>query len=98
DHRVAVRERDLRMLVLGDTRERGARLTLTAGAEADHLIGRQITVGLHRAEILHAIEIAGLTRDLRDALHRASDHDHLAVGSPCRLRDGPQPADIRGTL
>ena len=34
------------MLVLGDARERRARLALAAGAERDHLVGRQIAVDL----------------------------------------------------
>ena len=49
----------------GDARQRRARLALAAGAERHHLVGRQMAVDVHAAEILHAVEIAGLARDLR---------------------------------
>ena len=65
DHAIAARQRDFRMLVLGDARQRRARLALAAGAQRQHLVGRQIAVALDAAEILHAVEIAGLARDLR---------------------------------
>ena len=55
------------MLVLGDARERGARLALAAGAQRHDLVGRQVAVGLDAAEIGDAVEIAGLARDLLDA-------------------------------
>ena len=67
DHQVALAKRHLRVLVLGDARERGARLALAAGAQRHDLVGRQIAVGLDAAEIRDAVEIAGLARDLRDA-------------------------------
>ncbi len=41
-------ERHLGMLVLGDARQRGARLALAAGAQRQHLVGRQIAVALRR--------------------------------------------------
>ena len=51
DHRSPLRQRHLGMLVLGDARERGARLALAAGAQRHHLVGRQIAVDLHAAEL-----------------------------------------------
>ena len=63
--RSPLRERDFRMLVLGDARQRGARLALAAGAERQNLVGRQVAVALHAAKLLHAVEIAGLARHLR---------------------------------
>ena len=74
-----LRERHLGVLVLGDARERGARLALAAGAQRHDLVGRQVAVDLDAAEIADAVEIAGLARDLRDAIHRAADHHHLAA-------------------
>ena len=44
--RSPLRQRHLRMLVLGDARERRARLALAAGAERHHLVGRQMAVGV----------------------------------------------------
>ena len=90
------RERDLGMLVLGDARERRARLALAAGAERHDLVGRQIAVGIHRPEILHAVEIAGLARDLHDALHGAADHHDLASAAARRVRDRAHARDVRG--
>ena len=82
--RSPARERDLGMIVLGDARKRRARLALAAGAERDDLVRRQIAVDIDRPKILHAVEIAGLARDLHDALHGAADHHDLAVGGARR--------------
>ena len=46
DHQVALRERHLGVLVLGDARERGARLALAAGAQRHDLVVRQVAIGL----------------------------------------------------
>ena len=51
DHPVAARQRDVGMLVLGDARQRRARLALAAGAQRHHLVGRQIAVGVEPREI-----------------------------------------------
>ena len=59
--------------------QRGARLALAAGADRHDLVRRQITVGIRRAEILHAIKIAGFTRHLHQTFHRAADNDNLQV-------------------
>ena len=66
------------MVVIGDARERRARLALAAGTQRQHLVGRKMPVKIGAAEILHAVEIAGFAGDLHDALHRASDHHHFA--------------------
>ena len=89
-------ERDVGMLVLGDARQRRARLALAAGAERQHLVGRQIAVGVDAAEVLDAVEIAGLARDLDDALHGAADHHDLAAGGARRVRDRAQARHIGG--
>ena len=44
-------KRHLGMLVLGDARERRARLALAAGAQRHHLVGRQMAVDVDAAEI-----------------------------------------------
>ena len=48
------------------------------------------------AEILHAVEIAGLARHLHHAFHGAPDHDDLAVGGPGGVRNRSQPRDVGG--
>ncbi len=52
DHAVTAREGHLGMLVGGDAGQRRARLALAAGAERDHLVGRQVAVGLDRPELV----------------------------------------------
>ena len=90
------RERDQRMLVLGDARQRRARLALAAGAERHDLVGRQVAVGIERAEFADVVEIAGLARDLRDALHGAPDQHDLAAAGGRRLGHGADARDVGG--
>ncbi|MGY3514264.1 hypothetical protein ACVIQY_007239 [Bradyrhizobium sp. USDA 3051] len=96
DDAVATVERDLGMVVIGDARQRGTRLALAAGAERQHLVLRQMTVDLGGAETLHAVEIAGLARDLHHAFHGAADHDDLTVGGLRSDGDGLEARDIGG--
>ena len=96
DHAVALVQRDLRMIVIGDARQRRARLALAAGAQRQHLVGRKMPIEIGAAEILHAVEIAGLARHLHHALHRAPDHHHLAPGRLGGVRDRAQPRDVGG--
>ena len=94
DHAVAARQRHFRMIVRRDARQRRARLALAAGADRHHLVRRQIAIGIDAAEILHAIEIAGLARDLHQPLHGAADNDNLAVCSARRIGDGFDAGDV----
>ena len=82
------------MLILGDARQRRARLALAAGAQRQNLVGRQIAVAFHAAEILHAVEIAGLARHLGDALHGAADQNHFAANGARRLGNGADATDM----
>ena len=84
------------MVVLRDTCQRRARLALTAGAEREHLVRRQVPIDVDRAKILDPIEIAGLARDLYDPLHGAADDDYFALAGRCGFRNGPQTRDIGG--
>jgi hypothetical protein len=83
------------MLVLGDARERRARLALAAGAEREHFVGRQVAVDINRAEFLDAVEVAGLARDLRMQSSRGRPRP-LRARTGQRLRDGTQPRHIGG--
>ena len=94
DHGVALGKRHLRVLILGNARKRRARLALAAGAERHDFVGRQIAIGVHRAEILYAVEIARLARNLGHALHGAADHDHFTVRRLRRLGNRTQAPDI----
>ena len=84
------------MIAVGDARERRARLALAAGAERHDLVGRQVAVDIDVAEILDAVEIAGLARHLRDAVHRAPDQHHLAVAGRRRQRHRPDARHVGG--
>src|SRR5262245_5725733 len=84
------------MVVLGNAGERGARLALAAGAECEHLVRRQVAVNLDGTKILDAVEIAGLARDLGDALHGAADQADLASTGGRGLRDRSQARHIGG--
>ena len=90
------RQRGDRVLVLGDARQRGARLALAAGGERENLVARQAVETVRAEQRRHAVEIAAFARHRDDALHRAADHHDLpAVGEP-GLRRGAKPRDVRG--
>ena len=60
-----------------------------------HLVGRQVAVALDAAEVLHAVEIAGLARDLDHPLHGPADeHDFAACGAR-RGGDGADAVHVR---
>ena len=89
-------ERRGRMLVLGDARQRGARLALAARRQARHLVARDAVETILAEERRQAFEIAAFARHRDDALHRAADHHDLPpVGEP-GLGDGAQARDIGG--
>src|SRR4051794_3788098 len=69
DDAVALVQRDLRMVVIGDARQRRARLALAARAQRQYLVRREMAVEISTAEILHAVEMTGLARDLYHAFH-----------------------------
>ena len=75
------------MILARDPRQRGARLALAAGAECEHLVRRQVAVDLDGTKIPDAVEIAGLARDMRDALHGTANQDNLAITGGRGLRD-----------
>ena len=84
---VALVQRYLRMIVIGDARQRRARFALASRAQCQHLVAREMAIEIGAAKILHLIEIAGLARDLHHPLHGASDHHDLAPSRPRRVRD-----------
>ena len=84
------------MIVVGDARQRRARLALAAGAQRQHLVRRQMAVDIRAAETLHAVEIAGFARHLHHALHGAADHHDLAAGGLRGIGDGAQPRHVGG--
>ena len=96
NHAVALVERHLRMVVIGDARQRRARLALAAGAQRQHLVGRKMAVKVGAAKILHAVEMAGLARHLHHALHGAADHHDFAPGGAGGIGHRAQPGDVGG--
>ena len=55
-----------------------------------------MAIDLDGTEILNAIEVAGLARDLGDALHGAADDDDLAFAGRGGPRDRAQPCHVGG--
>ena len=84
------------MIIERDARQRRPRLALAAGTHRDHLVRRQIAVGIGRAEILYAVQIAGFARDLHQPVHGAPDDDDLAVGGARGIGDRLDARDIGG--
>src|SRR3954453_1309934 len=85
DYAITLVQRHVRMIVVRDPRQRRTRLALASRTQRQYLIRREMTVQIGPAEILHAIEIPGLTRHLHNALHRTSDNHDLAPGSLCGI-------------
>ncbi len=83
---VALVERDLRMLLLGDARQRRARLALAAGAQQYDVAA--VEVGeLVLVEVAEALrQVAGVDGDLDHAVQGAAGDDELPVGGAARLR------------
>src|SRR4029078_1125922 len=83
-HAVTARQRDLWVLVLGDTGERCARFALAAGAQTHHLVRWQMAVDVDAVKRLHTIEVSGLAGHRDHAIHGAAGHHPL----PLRLARG----------
>src|SRR6516165_7417260 len=96
DHRVALAEADMGMLVVGDTGERGARLTLAACAKIEDPPGRELRRFLLVDDGREALEVPGLARRIGDLVHRAANQrDLAAVGLRC-LRNGLETGNVGG--
>ena len=95
DHDVALVERDLRMLLFRDARERRTLLALAAGAQEDDVAPRQRLelVLVEKAEALR--QVAGIDGDLDHAVQRAA-----GATTTCRLaaRAASATALMRATL
>ena len=81
NHAIAFRQRDVRMLVLGDACERGAWLALRAGQQRHDLVARQVAVGVGRAEFRNVVEIAAIAGDVGHPVHGASIPECAAIAS-----------------
>jgi hypothetical protein len=93
---VALVQGHLRVVVIGDPRQRRTRLALAAGAQRQHLVRREMAVKISPAKTLHAVKMAGLTRHLHHALHSAADHDHFAIGGLGGVGDRLEAGDVGG--
>ena len=96
DHAVTLVQRDLRMVVIDDARQRSAGLTLASRAQRQHLVRWKMTVKISPAETLHAVEMTGFAGDLHHALHGAADDDHFTAGGLGGVRDRFQARDVGG--
>ena len=97
DHRVATFDRDVRVVVVGDPRQRRHRLALAAGAEDQHLVGRQIHRRLWRDDrIVGDREVAEVPRDVHVLPHRAADHRDLAPALDRDVGGLLHAVDVRG--
>src|SRR5215211_8810400 len=64
DDAVALVQRHLRVIVIGNARQRRARFALTARAKRQDLVRWEVAVKIGASESLDAIEITGFARDL----------------------------------
>ena len=95
DHEVARGERHVRMLVLGDAGQRGARLALAAGQQRHDLVARQVAVGVRAAERRQPVEVAAIVARPRSTRSMARPTTtHLAAAAARRLRDGADARDV----
>ena len=86
DDAIAPRQRDFRVLVLSNARQRRPRLALATGTKRDDFVWGQIAVTFRSAKILNAVEIARLPRNLHHTFHGAADDNHFTVGQARRVR------------
>ena len=97
DHGVASLDRDRRVVVVRDPRQRRHRLALAARAEDHHLAGRQ----LHRLlrldqDVLRHVEVAERARDVQVLAHRAADDRDLAPDLDRDVDRLLHPVHVRG--
>jgi hypothetical protein len=79
DHRVAALDRDRRVVVVGDPRQRRHRLALAAGAEDQHLVRLKfLQPGGPDQGLLGNLDVAEVARDVEVLAHRAADDADLA--------------------
>ena len=91
-HRVALAQRDARMRVHRDARQRAARLALAAGDQDQQIVVRDI-VGLVLAdEARNGRQIAAFARRRLQVAQAAADQRHAAPGILRRQRDRSPPA------
>ena len=96
DHHVALAEAHMGMFVDGDARQRRPWLALAAGAQVEHLVGRQgrgVAVA-EKGDVL--VEVAGGARRVGDAPQRAPDEGELAAVRLGDRSDGLDARDVRG--
>ena len=89
-------EPDVGMLVVGDARQRGARLALAAGAQQHHLVGLQVGEMLLVVILEAGRQIARLHGHADDAMHGPPRHHQLPAGSPGGIRHGPDARHVGG--
>src|SRR5262249_60152162 len=58
NHTIAGRKGYIGMIILSDARQCCPRLTLAAGTQRNHLVGRQVPVHIDRPNLLDAVKIA----------------------------------------
>ena len=96
DDEIAFVERDVGMLVGGNTGDGGAHLALAAGAHDHDLVARQIGKPL-LVEIRKVLrQVSGFGRHFDDAMERTSGDDERPAGGVGRRRDRCKARDIRG--
>ena len=80
DHRVATLDRDVRVVAVGDPRQRGHRLALAPGAEHQHAVRRQLHRLFRRHDrLLRKLDIPEVARDVHVLPHRAADDRDFAA-------------------
>jgi hypothetical protein len=96
DHGVATLDRDRRVVVEGDARQRRERLALAAGAEHEHLVvAVLLEVGRLDQRPLGHVDVAQVPRDVDVLAHRAADDANLAPGLHGDVHRLLHPVDVR---
>ena len=97
DHRVTPLDRDVRVVAVGDARQRGHRLALATGAEDEDAVGRQVHRLLRRDDgVVREVDVAEVPRDVHVLPHGASDDRDPAPVGDRHLGGLLDAVDVRG--
>ena len=96
NHLITRRQRDVGMVTIGNTGQRGPWLALRTRDQGHDFVARQIAIDIDRTKIRQAFQQTAFTRHFDDAIHGTPHSDHLTPTGRRRFRHSADPRHIGG--